>query len=429
MRPGACSPPLPRMENPLHPPALPIQGKERFIILDALRGLALFGICLANFPEFSLYSFLPASAASSMPTSGIDTLIRYLQYIFIDGKFYTIFSILFGIGFSIIINKAQAGVTGSLRIFYRRMSILLIIGGIHLMFIWSGDILMLYALLGMVLPVFRNVSDRKLLAGAGVLLSLPILLDALKVATGIEPSAAVIRMQQYYCARFGITTDNFAYWLRDSESFTEVFQFLLQGAFVRMQEFIDGNRLFKVLGLFLIGFVIGRNQLYAKLEENTSILRRISLSGSLIGLPASVLYAWSAMHEAPWGLVAHSSLYAVSIFPLGLAYMSGFSLLYLHHRNNSCFRCLAAPGRMALCNYIGQSLFGIIIFYGIGFGWGADTGLVYVTLIATGVYLVEILLSKLWFQHFQFGPLEWIWRMFTYGKRLPILLNSQEHHP
>lgn len=89
--------------------------------MDVLRGLALLGIALANFPEFSLYSFLSVEAADAMPTAGIDRVVHYLQYIFIDGKFYTIFSLLFGIGFSIIIANAMKRGANGFRIFYRRM--------------------------------------------------------------------------------------------------------------------------------------------------------------------------------------------------------------------------------------------------------------------------------------------------------------------
>lgn len=398
----------------------PIQSKERYILLDALRGLALFGICLANFPEFSLYSFLRSDVATGMPTAEIDRIIRYFQYIFIDGKFYTLFSLLFGIGFSIIISNAMRKQANGFRIFYRRMGILLIIGFLHLMFIWSGDILMLYALVGIFLPLFRKVSDRGLLIASAVFLLLPVGLDAIVVATGIHPSAPVISMQQYYCAKYGITDDNFAYWLRDSDTYADVFRFLIQGAFVRMQEFIDGQRLFKVMGLFLLGFYIGRNRIHAKLDENRSLLKRVFIYGFVIGLPASILYAWSAMNGHLWGLVVHSLLYTVSVFPLGLAYAAGISLWYLRHKESVAFRLLAAPGRMALTNYIGQSIWGIIIFYGIGFGWGADTGLVYVILIATGVYLIEMTFSHFWLHYCQFGPFEWIWRMLTYKKRIKI---------
>lgn len=402
----------------------PVRSGERYILLDALRGLALFGICLANFQEFSLYSFLKEDAAAGMPTAGIDRIVRYLQYVLIDGKFYTLFSLLFGIGFSIIISNAARKQVNGFPIFYRRMTVLLLIGFVHLMFIWSGDILMLYALLGLILPLFRNMSDKGLLTTAAFFLLLPVVIDGVIGLTGINPSAPVVRVQQYYCARYGITDDNFAYWLRDADNYPDVFRFLIQGAFVRMQEFIDGNRAFKVLGLFLLGFYIGRNRLYARLTENKKLLKRITAGGFIIGLPLSLLYAWSGMNGHPWGMAGHTLLYTVSVFPMGLAYATGFSLCYLYNKNHRVFRLLAAPGRMALTNYIGQSIWGIIIFYGIGFGLGADTGLVYALLIATGVYVIEIAFSHLWLHFCQFGPLEWIWRMLTYGKWLTIKKNK-----
>lgn len=400
--------------------ARPVRTKERYILLDALRGLALFGICLANFQEFSLFSFLKEEVASGMPTAGIDRVIRYILYIFIDGKFYTLFSLLFGIGFSIIISNAAQKQVNGFPIFYRRMAILLLIGFVHLLFIWSGDILMLYALLGLFLPLFRNMSNKGLLITAAFFLLLPIVIDAIIGVLGINLSAPVVRTQQYYCARYGITDDNFAYWLRDADNYPDVFRFLIQGAFVRMQEFIDGNRAFKVLGLFLLGFYIGRNRLYAQLDKNVKLLKRITVRGFTIGLPVSLLYAWSSMNTHPWGLAGHTLLYTFSVFPMGLAYASGFSLFYLCRQNHRIFRLLAAPGRMALTNYIGQSLWGIIIFYGIGLGFGADTGLIYVLLIAMGVYIIEIAFSHLWLHFCRFGPLEWIWRMLTYGKWLAL---------
>lgn len=407
--------------NSIHSEHLhPVQGRERHAILDVLRGLALFGICLANFPEFSLYTFLNAEAVSAMPTAGIDRVIRYLQYVFIDGKFYTMFSLLFGIGFSIIISNAMKKHADGFRIFHRRMGILLVIGFLHLMFLWSGDILMLYALLGLLLPLFRNVSNRGLLIASASLLLLPVALDAVKEASGLDPSAPVIRMQQYFCAKYGITDGNFAYWLRDAAHYPDVFKFLVQGAFVRMQEFIDGNRLFKVLGLFLLGFYIGRNRLYARLQDNKQLLKKTFLYGLAAGLPVSVFYAWSAMNGHPWGLTGHAALYAAGVFPLGLAYMAGICLWYLHHQKAAVFRILAAPGQMALTNYIGQSVLGMIIFYGIGFGFGANTGLAWVILAAAAVYAAEIIFSRIWLRYCQFGPLEWIWRMLTYGKWLPL---------
>ena len=202
-----------------------------------------------------------------MSTAAADNITRWLLYIFVDGKFYTLFSLLFGIGFSIIIRNAERKGANGFRIFYRRMGLLLVIGFMHLMFIWSGDILMLYALLGMLLPLFRRMSDKGLLRWAAFFLLLPVLIDFVCEITHTSLALPFVRLQEMYCARYGINADNFAYWLRDAEDYGTVFQFLVQGAFVRMQEFIEGNRYFKVLGLFLTGFFIGRNRIYADMEE------------------------------------------------------------------------------------------------------------------------------------------------------------------
>ena len=398
----------------------PVKTSERFIILDALRGFALLGICMANFPEFSLYTFLSPEAAASMPTAVQDKITRYLLYIFVDGKFYTLFSLLFGLGFSIIIRNAERKGVNGFRIFYRRMGMLMLFGLLHLMFIWSGDILLLYALLGMLLPFFRQVPDKKLLGWALFFLILPIGVDLVCEITRTNLALPFIRLQETYCAEYGINGTNFAYWLHDAEDYGTVFQFLVQGACVRMQEFIIGNRYFKVLGLFLVGFYIGRNRIYADLEGRKNLLVKVCRLGLIIGLPCSLLYAWSSMGGHPLSDTLHSLFYFISVYPLGFAYAAGLCLLYLRVKSLSIWKWLAAPGRMALTNYIGQSVIGMFLFYGIGLGWGSTIGLLQTEVIVLAVFLSQMLFSRLWLSGFKFGPLEWIWRMLTYGKWLAI---------
>ena len=401
----------------------PVKTSERYVILDALRGFALLGICMANFPEFSLYTFLSPEAAAAMPTAVADTITRYLLYILVDGKFYTLFSLLFGIGFSIIIRNAERKGANGFRIFYRRMGMLLLFGFLHLMFIWSGDILMLYALLGMLLPLFRRASDKKLLGWALFFLILPIAVDGVCEMTHTNLALPFIHLQDTYCAKYGINEANFAYWLHDAEDYGTVFQFLVQGACVRMQEFIIGNRYFKVLGLFLIGFYIGRNRIYADLEGRRDLLVKVFRWGLTLGLPCSLLYAWNSMSGHPFGNTLHSVCYFISVYPLGFAYAAGLCLLYLKWKEGSIWKWLAAPGRMALTNYIGQSVIGMFLFYGIGLGWGSTIGLWHTEVIVLAVFLFQVLFSRLWLSGFKFGPLEWIWRMLTYGKWLEIRLS------
>jgi Predicted membrane protein len=400
----------------------PVRSSERHVILDILRGIALFGICLANFPEFSLYTFLNKDVVEAMPTADIDRVVKYLQYIFVDGKFYSLFSLLFGIGFTIIMSNLLKKNGNGMLIFYRRMAILLMIGFMHLLLLWAGDILLLYALVGMILPLFRNLSDRKLLTVATIFILFPIFIDTMRVVLDYDPSALVMMANQYFNEMNGINDDNFAIWLRDGQTYLDVLKFNLSGSFIRCQEFIEGNRAFKVLGLFLFGLYIGRNKLY-DLDKNIALLKKVRYYGFLIGLPLSCLYAWIAMNDTPSGVVGRSIAYSFSVIPMCLAYISTVCLWY-SSRKSKKLSFLAAPGRMALTNYIGQSVFGMIIYYGIGFGLGASMGLAHVELVATAVFIIQMIFSYVWLKYFQFGPLEWVWRMLTYGKALKLTISD-----
>lgn len=394
--------------------------RKRYIILDALRGFALLGICLANFPEFSLYSFLSAPETAQLQTPGLDRALRYLLYFFVDGKFYTIFSVLFGIGFSIILEHVTAEGGRGLKVFYRRMLGLLVIGQIHLWLLWSGDILTLYALLGMLLPLWRRCSDRVLLRWAGFFLLLPVAVDAVVELAQLRPAGWAYDKQWALCAAYGITEENFAVWLRDAGSYRDVFHFLMQGGFERMTEFIDGNRYFKVMGLFLLGYCAGRRHFFADLEAWRPLMRRILRWGFAIGIPVSLAYAWSGVNGHPWGPTAHTALYTFGVFPMGFAYAAGVCLLFMPRERARIWKALAAPGRTALSNYLFQTVCGMLIFYGTGLSLGASLSLSLVLAVAIGVYLLGMGLSTLWLRYFRYGPVEWVWRLWTYGQYLPL---------
>ena len=408
----------------------PTTAKERHVILDALRGLALLGIALANFPEFALWTFLSADEQQAMTTADIDGVVRYMQYLLVDGKFYTIFSLLFGVGFSLILSRHPVS------LFMRRMLLLAVIGFCHLMFIWSGDILLLYACGGLLLPLFIRLKDKALLAVAVVLIVLPVGLDALTEFGGIDFARPFYDAWWAEASRQGITEENFATWLRDADSYPKMFAFLCQGACERMWEFVEGHRLPKVVGLFMLGYLIGKHRLYARFEELP--LRKVCFVAFAVGVPMSILYAWSATHGHPWGQTVHSLLYAASVIPMAAGYVMAMCLWYqncqlstrpkdaCYQRDARIFNWLAAPGRMALSNYISQSLVGVLLFYGLGFGLGCSFGLVYVELTAFAVFVLQIVICKWWFRHFRFGPLEWVWRMLTYGRYFQFKVTKED---
>ena len=380
--------------------------KKRYLVLDALRGFALLGIILANFPEFSLWTF--ADPASHTP---LDRAVRAFQYFFIDGKFYTLFSVLFGIGFSIqLANAGQR--TGK---FYRRMTVLFIIGLLHLLFLWSGDILMLYAAMGMLLPLFRRLPVRGLLTAAGIFLVLPVICDALFPHLADPLETGYMSLSD----RYGISEVGFAAWLRDLDGYGGLNRFLRMGAVERMWEFVSSHRYFKVLGLFLIGFAIGNKRMFADLPAFSGLLRKVLVWGLAVGMPVSLLYTWSSMTGG--STVLRDVFYLFSVYPMGLAYAAGFCLLFERRAGAPAWRLFGATGRMACSNYLGQSVFGILLFYGIGLGWGAGVDLLTTELIALGVYVFQMIFSHFWLKYFNFGPVEWVWRMLTYRQRLPLL--------
>ena len=386
--------------------------KKRYVILDALRGFAILGICLANFPEFSLWTFSDPSGWTA-----VDKVTRAVQTFLVDGKFYTLFSLLFGMGFSIQLENAGQ----KTRTFYRRMTGLFIIGLLHLLFLWSGDILMLYAAMGMLLPLFRKLTTKGILIAGGIFLLLPVLCEAVFGTMLSDP----LEVEQWrICALYGITEANFGTWLADITGYKGMLQFLHQGAVERMWEFVSSYRFFKVLGLFLVGYAVGREKLFADLASHRKLLKNILLYGLLLGIPVSILYTWSAMEGEPYGPVAHSIFYLFSVYPMGFAYAAGFSLLFNRSEEGRGWLLLTKPGRMACTNYLGQSVIGVILFYGIGSGLGGKVDLLGTEAIAIGVYAFQIAFSALWLNYFRFGPVEWIWRMLTYGQRLPLKRTS-----
>ena len=404
----------------------PIVQQDRANILDVLRGIALLGICLANYPFFAMYVFQTPQTQAAMPTANIDTALKYFQAAFIDGKFYSLFSLLFGIGFTIILQKIKKSGKHHLTVFYRRIIILLLIGLAHALVLWEGDILLLYALLGLFLPLFRNMKDRTLLILSGVLIVSPLLFDLVRVISNGRWDLAIFFRQMAFSVseNSGITEKNYTNWLVQHKSFGDIMEWNKSGFFFRWEMLLGTNRLPKVFAMFLLGLYAGRKLMYIKLEENKLLFKKIQKRSLLIGLPATIVHAY--LQYDPYRIPHAAGLldtlfYALSVIPLSLFYTTSICLFFIKPSWQKRLLIFAPVGRMALTNYIMQTIFGIYIFYGVGLGWGATIGLVNVMSIALAVYILQLIFSNWWFKYFQFGPLEWVWRQLTYGKRLPII--------
>jgi uncharacterized protein len=205
------------------------------------------------------------------------------------------------------------------------------------------------------------------------------------------------------------------FWLRTKSYFYAIL--------FRYAELIFQSRAFKVFGMFLIGLVIGRTGLYKRLKENKRLLWGVLLAGLLIGLPANYILVHLQQNPGYMQLtmmgLKQTIAYAIGVAPLSLAYAAAFSLLYTHLPFQKVLNLLAPQGRMALTNYLMQTLIGIFTFSQLGFGF-QSLGPAASTLFALAVFTGQVIVSTIWLNYFQYGPMEWIWRQLTYGKRLPL---------
>ncbi len=407
--------------------ASPILQNERIGILDVLRGFAILGILLDNMFGFTGWGYCTMEQREALATWPADGILGISELAFVNGKFYTLFSFLFGIGFSIILARNEQRGVNPLGVFYRRLFILLLIGAGHMLFLWEGDILFLYALIGFVLPLFRNCSNRALLTWAMILIASPILIDCVNVLLKTNPGAYLETVAKKIDQQNGIPTaesEYSQYLYGPGSGWKEWRNWQASGWAYRFSYLLESNRIPKVLGIFLIGYYAGRNRIYAGLEKHTSLLKKIRKWGFITGIPLSIAMAIFEIDDnsipKPLGL-ADTTLYALSVVPLSFAITSSICLHWIKTKGNTWWKWLAPAGRMALTNYLMQTILCITLFYGIGFGIGGDIGPVTFFPIAIGVYIVQVIYSNWWFRYFNYGPLEWIWRQLTYGKRLPIL--------
>ena len=268
----------------------PILQNERADILDILRGLALLGVMLDNLFGLTGWAFLTESQREAMPTWPADLILGISEQVFINGKFYSLFSLLFGIGFSIILMRNEQKGINALNIFYRRLFILLIIGAGHLFLLWEGDILFLYALIGMLLPLFRKCSDKTLLTWAVILIASPLLFDIMSVLFQYKNGSFLEDMAKVIDKQNGLPMDDSfnQYLFTKKDAWQHWRNWQASGFYYRYSYILDTNRIPKVLGMFLMGFYAGRKMMYTNLENHISLFKKLRSWGLIIGIPAAV---------------------------------------------------------------------------------------------------------------------------------------------
>ncbi len=406
----------------------PVQAAEREQFMDVLRGFAILGIFLANLGSgFSWYNE-SAHATGPWLLEGWDHKMQFLHHMFIEGKFYSIFSLLFGWGISLQVKRGMAKGINAIPVIQRRLGIMLLLGAFHLM-IWSGDIVFFYALLGFLLLPLRRFSNRTLLIIAGVLILSPILLYWLKM------QYPVLNRPSEHLNQLGIKVTTNMLHIKSEEEFMTImhngnwwqqFQANIGGVFFRYSYLLFVSRIPKVLGMFLIGYVIGRTDFYKNLAKYKNILIWVLIIGLVIGLPANYYLAhYMSWYDGDYYTLKTKGLYqtivyAIGVVPLALTYVAVLMLLFQTSIGKKLLSLMAPAGKMAFSNYITQSLIGNFIFLGAGLGYMGQVGPVYFTLLGIIIFIGQIILSTIWLNYFNYGPLEWLWRSATYKKWQPM---------
>nr|WP_307774151.1 DUF418 domain-containing protein [Luteimonas salinisoli] len=332
----------------------------------------------------------------------------------VDGTAITLFSVLFGVGFAMQMQRA-AGQPGRVRRYVRRLLVLLAIGLVHAWLLWWGDILRYYAILGLALLPFARVAPR-LLAAAGVVVvvALPLALQPV-VPQLLPPQIGSAESAAQSLAAFG------------SERWSE----MLEGNFARDLRMRVAVWILPayVFGRLLIGVALGGSGVLQDPANHLRFWKRCCLAT----LPVAVaIAALLFLHDhrdlataIPWlreepGRLALRMLRNLAPLNLALFYLSAFVLAFQRPAWRTGLAWLAPVGRMALTNYLAQTAVAIALFYGVGLGLGPRFGMAGVCIAALVVFPLQAVASAWWLRWFRFGPLEWLWRTLTYGRMQPM---------
>ncbi len=386
--------PVPRMEN-----------------LDALRGLALFGLFMVHMPElFELYWLVPA-------TDPFQLKVHDTVWLLLAGKAFALMALCFGVSFFILMDSAsRRGGDFSLR-FAWRLLLLGLMGLLHGLW-YRGDILEVLAVMGLfLLPFHRVRGNGVLLVLAAALLLQPLML--VQIVAGLLGAEWANRPPAYW----GIEINPL--YLHGTLADT-VRVNVLEGHGQKWAFMYGSGRLSQILGLSLVGMVLGRIGFFSRPEA----FARTRLAMLLLSLAAAVLLHW--LREPLSGLVPATATMTMprdrawtvlgSLFDVAVmtVLMSGFLLLY-HGPAQRLLGALAPAGRMTLTLYVAQSLVCVPLFY--GYGLGLYAGMTQLQAVAWGLvgFAAQLAFAHLWFRHFLYGPLEWLWRAGTFlSPRVPF---------
>ncbi|MFC4634507.1 DUF418 domain-containing protein [Dokdonia ponticola] len=393
----------------------------RIEIIDALRGFALAGILICHLVEQYLGAGAPQSHAEAVSVGLSDQIIEGFIGIFMRGKFLALFSFLFGLSFFIQMdNGAKKGTAFGGR-FLWRLLLLLIIGYVHSLF-YRGDILTIYAMLGILLIPFFRLSNTWVL-GISALLFLGLgryIIFYFTQGDHLFLEVNPMDMESTHVSDYYNILKNGSLW--------DVFATNSWEGHLDKMNFQYGffGRGYFTFAFFLVGLYVGRSGFFKRFRENQKFTKKV-LIGSLIlfvislGITAGAFISMGTeVNMNSWVAMIGLSGYDLNNASMTLIYLVLFVMLYRKVRPEKWLVKLAPYGRMALTNYILQSIIGTLLLYGWGFGFLGEISNTVTFLMAIALIILQVWVSKIWLRHFAYGPIEWLWRSLTFFKVFPM---------
>lgn len=409
------------------PASGPVAPAERLLTLDVLRGMALLGVLVANACFWFSGLFLRwTTFRLELTRPTLDSAAFHLVTVLVNGRAIAVLTFLFGVGFAMQMQRAQARGADPAPLFRRRMAVLLGMGLCHAVLLWYGDILTVYALLGFALLLFRRRTDRTLLAWAAALLvGVPLALTVLMTLAGGSASGGTVAAA---AARSAATIEAFRsadprrvipenlYWLGQG--------YLGAAAILTFPA---------VLGCFLLGLWAGRRQLLARASAYAAGFRSVAVRGLAVGLASGI--AWDLLRvtvarrpDPPaWLPLLLGVLNLLAVLPLAAGYVSATVLLLERPTWRRRLAPFAPVGRMALSNYLAQTVICIAVFYAGGLV--GRVGVAAALAIALAVFALQVAWSPWWLARYHFGPAEWLWRSLAYGRPQPMRIRAPAARP
>lgn len=389
----------------------PVSFKDRVHEIDGIRGFALLGILMMNIMSFASpmmqYSIEGRENTLFTSTAADEGVIMFINT-FVTANFYTMFSFLFGLGFYIFLTRANEKGHHANRLFIRRIILLLLFGLMHGILLWYGDILWTYAVAGIFLLLFYKLSPKTNLITGIVILSagtvFTLLIAGLGSMMGDIEAASSFRL--WFDMQETILNGSYIDMIIMNSS---IMTLMLFQAFVTVPN---------VLAMFLIGLYAAQKGIFQNLDAHRSLINRTAVIGLSVGLPVKILSGYGLTYG---GMDPFWSSIGILANTLGgpLMALSYIALFIIIARKTKVFVKLLQPvGQMALTNYISQTVIMLIIFY--GFNLFNQVSPVWFIPIVISVFIFQVVISHIWMRLFRYGPLEWLWRSFTYLKLMPI---------